>query len=331
MSDKVYGFCDAGCRRRVPTYEEYERMAAFIEVEKTTSVDGVEGYKLYPNKVYKIMLEKNAVTTGFRGLSFTVYHDFAYVNRSGSYFKHADVIDGYRELPIESIVEGVKFCINNPVKSSSQSDDIGNGATATCEMLIGSGIHEVTVDGSLPLGWTQGKVEPIFSSSNILRASDMHVFVSGSPKVYQVTYGEVVVRGEDGADGKDGASAYEVAVENGFEGQEQEWLESLKGDKLYKHRVLLQQFEQSAKVFEGVLVKYNRSNEPITTVDENEILYETNVTCLADREDNPIAYAGRLFNGLNIVFKGYNEAYEAMFDTYIYMSDLIITDTVTEV
>lgn len=29
--------------------------------------------------------------------------------------------------------------------------------------------------------------------------------------------------------GKDGASAYEIAVKNGFEGSEVEWLESLKG------------------------------------------------------------------------------------------------------
>ena len=41
-----------------------------------------------------------------------------------------------------------------------------------------------------------------------------------------------VLKGKDGADGKDGAnglSAYEVALNNGFEGTEQEWLESLKG------------------------------------------------------------------------------------------------------
>ena len=30
--------------------------------------------------------------------------------------------------------------------------------------------------------------------------------------------------------GQDGKSAYEIAVENGFEGTEQEWLESLKGE-----------------------------------------------------------------------------------------------------
>jgi len=35
--------------------------------------------------------------------------------------------------------------------------------------------------------------------------------------------------GPDGADGADGKSAYEVAVENGFSGTEQEWLDSLVG------------------------------------------------------------------------------------------------------
>lgn len=36
--------------------------------------------------------------------------------------------------------------------------------------------------------------------------------------------------GADGADGQNGLSAYEIAVENGFEGTEAEWLESLKGE-----------------------------------------------------------------------------------------------------
>ena len=31
--------------------------------------------------------------------------------------------------------------------------------------------------------------------------------------------------------GKDGKSAYQIAVDNGFEGSESEWLASLKGDK----------------------------------------------------------------------------------------------------
>lgn len=37
--------------------------------------------------------------------------------------------------------------------------------------------------------------------------------------------------GEDGADGADGLSAYEIAVNNGFNGTEEEWLVSIKGEQ----------------------------------------------------------------------------------------------------
>lgn len=38
-------------------------------------------------------------------------------------------------------------------------------------------------------------------------------------------------KGEAGTDGKDGLSAYEVAVRNGFTGTEDEWLASLRGEE----------------------------------------------------------------------------------------------------
>ena len=41
--------------------------------------------------------------------------------------------------------------------------------------------------------------------------------------------GETGPKGETGATGGAGKSAYELAVENGFQGTEQQWLESLKG------------------------------------------------------------------------------------------------------
>ena len=45
--------------------------------------------------------------------------------------------------------------------------------------------------------------------------------------------GNVVTKESSAGGGKDGASAYEVAVENGFEGTEEEWLESLQGEDGY--------------------------------------------------------------------------------------------------
>lgn len=41
--------------------------------------------------------------------------------------------------------------------------------------------------------------------------------------------GEQGIQGERGNDGNDGKSAYQIAIDNGFVGTEQEWLESLKG------------------------------------------------------------------------------------------------------
>ena len=43
-------------------------------------------------------------------------------------------------------------------------------------------------------------------------------------------YTEAAIAGAGGIQGKDGKSAYEIAVENGFAGTVEEWLESLKGE-----------------------------------------------------------------------------------------------------
>lgn len=40
----------------------------------------------------------------------------------------------------------------------------------------------------------------------------------------------ISAKGQDGKDGSDGKSAYQIAVDKGFEGNESEWLESLKAD-----------------------------------------------------------------------------------------------------
>lgn len=52
--------------------------------------------------------------------------------------------------------------------------------------------------------------------------------------------------GKDGADGVDGKSAYELAVENGFAGKEQEWLESLRYDHSEEFTKLAEQVKQDS-------------------------------------------------------------------------------------
>ena len=58
------------------------------------------------------------------------------------------------------------------------------------------------------------------------------------------TFVYTVTNGEDGINGK---SAYELAVENGFEGTEEEWLESLRYDHSEEFKQLAEQVKQDAQ------------------------------------------------------------------------------------
>lgn len=51
-----------------------------------------------------------------------------------------------------------------------------------------------------------------------------------------------------GGSGTRGASAYEIALKNGFEGTEQEWLESLRAEADFTHL----SHEEIDAMFEGV-------------------------------------------------------------------------------
>lgn len=70
------------------------------------------------------------------------------------------------------------------------------------------------------------------ASIEVLNATQANV---EAPVEIQLSLGNPIYRGpegrpgRDGVVGRDGKSAYEIAVENGFEGTEAQWLVSLKG------------------------------------------------------------------------------------------------------
>ena len=70
--------------------------------------------------------------------------------------------------------------------------------------------------------------------------------------------------------GQDGKSAYELAVENGFEGTEEEWLESLRYDHSDEFEKLAEQVKQDAQSSADNATKAeNAMNEANTTAREN--------------------------------------------------------------
>lgn len=63
--NKVYGFCDAGCRYRVPTYDEFERSASIIKIKPNE--DGT--YPLEIGKSYRII---STEASGWGNLSIEI-------------------------------------------------------------------------------------------------------------------------------------------------------------------------------------------------------------------------------------------------------------------
>ena len=95
--------------------------------------------------------------------------------------------------------------------------------------------------------------------------------------------------------GDRGYSAYEIAVQNGFEGTEEEWLESLKGaDGTMTFEDLTPAQKDSLKGDRGEQGIGIQSIEQTTTSDESE---GTNVFTITMNDDNHTEYAFEVKNG----------------------------------
>lgn len=57
---------------------------------------------------------------------------------------------------------------------------------------------------------------------------DLKTLATAKKNIKESLAGAGVVQGKPGKDGSDGKSAYQVAIDNGYNGTESEWLESLK-------------------------------------------------------------------------------------------------------
>lgn len=76
-----------------------------------------------------------------------------------------------------------------------------------------------------------------------------------------------------GGAGADGKSAYEIAVDNGFEGTEQEWLESLKGEDGYTPKKGIDYFteEDKAEIVEDVIESL--PDFSIESIDPSKVIF----------------------------------------------------------
>ena len=98
--------------------------------------------------------------------------------------------------------------------------------------------------------------------------------------------GQAGENGTNGVDGENGKSAFEIAVENGFTGTEQEWLESLKGKDADNTKI-----EELEKLIESELTSKEVTGESITVNDSAnynaELTIENGQTSQESNENSP--------------------------------------------
>ena len=122
------------------------------------------------------------------------------------------------------------------LKVAAEVTNNEGGATATCEIpnailrqpynFLVHIYHEANEDEAITLNTAKVHVTPRAMPPD-------YVYEENVPTLTEIVHEQVwaVLKEMDVSEGPAGASAYEVACQNGFEGSEAEWLASLKGDK----------------------------------------------------------------------------------------------------
>ncbi len=212
MMSNVYGYCNAGCRRRVPTYDEFKKIAAYVRVNPEEVAEGTQvkyNYHLTVGETYRIRTYNPPSVDLFPwGVAVTPFYTKADGTTAqsnpldlGDYDEYAD---GLR-LKLLAIV---------------QKDDgyyLGyecNGVRY--ERLISS---TVSVDFDI--------VATAYTDSTVIDGIEYW------DKLDVVMYNEDVEIC--------GKSAYEIACEHGFEGTEEEWVASLSNSlRMFSHRYTIE-------------------------------------------------------------------------------------------
>lgn len=167
---KVYGFCDAGCKRQVTTYDEFKKSATFVSVPVTDgscAVDGIGKYRIYSDYTLNIhncslflldgaWVQANNPIYTFSGIEadgYRGYFDFELLAVTSNGFGLTIVyeINGERDVKTVdnySSCEKPRLVINNAQKVLHFNDGTiegVDGVSPTIEVTEIAGGHQVTI------------------------------------------------------------------------------------------------------------------------------------------------------------------------------------------
>lgn len=246
MSNNVYGFCDAGCRYRVPTYDEFLQSASIVKMYAT---DGE--FLLEVGKKYKIAKTvKNATEWGF-----TVSVKYSTVN---------DVIPTDYDVNIT-----LPACTKYDEYLTFRLLDVVLIATATEYINI---VIVAEVNGQIEEYETGNSTLSANSEYEVISAT-----VSGASECYLVNEDANIVFDTSGKDGNDGVGIKSIE-KTSTEGLVDTYTITLTDGKTYTFNVTnggnAEAIEARLKAIEKQLAGNNYQNIAITTFYASKSTYE---------------------------------------------------------
>ena len=200
MSDKpkIYGTCDAGCLWETVHKEDFLSSAYIAKMQPKENGT----YGLLPYKTYKI--ERTATKPEW---GFTVKVCVRYNNNNK--YVTLSLPD-----PEVHIIDGTSYCYDKYLILELLGTITKENDAGQYDLFI--------------VARCNGEV--CFVATD-LSSTDDYPFIINEPDSLIISGTDIVyLINEDATiEAKDGKSAYEIALDNGFEGTEEEWLESLKG------------------------------------------------------------------------------------------------------
>lgn len=193
-------------------YKDFNKKIVFI------TDDGVV-WDIIEDNTYKL----TKAITKYESVKFYIWltkdeQDFRSEERTLIFNANTDTSEEITEEEINGINKVLKILDNEITRVDSIEDEITK-LNKRISILEAGGYDDTEVKETISnLERNKANIEDVYSKEEIEEK-----IKSGEFK------GEDGTNGIDGADGADGKSAYQIAIENGFEGTEQEWLESLKG------------------------------------------------------------------------------------------------------
>lgn len=319
----------------------FDRIELYVDARDIQSEDG-EGNSITEDELFSLMKQRGLEKLEGHKV-FTTFDGNVLVSGDNRYIYHQDFYKGdYVSIIDDTYRRVFNLQVTSITKSISQGIeyfDIGFGLDkTTVKSLINTSTSTgggVVAQGNTGGGTGEATTITVSVNETLTGKPGTNAIVNNVGDAVNVRLNFTIPRGSPGRDGQPGAdgaqgdSAYEIAVQNGFNGTEQEWLESLKGEPgapgpagtydILNSSSAVKENMEAGKIVDALVIK-----EVFQSVSEGKSILASAITDKGVPTDASETFQGMAENILAIVSGSGDEGgLEGTYTMYSYVSGAV--------